>query len=249
LFASWLIMWYYWKPVITELPSMKSMLVVPEGNLSKKHYYVIGVTAVTVLLWILVSFPFMKEVFGNIGIVSLVPIVALYGARVLSLDDLKKLDWGVLLLLGGGACLGEAVKSSTLLDFVSEELGNLFGGLNRWGKFMAFNVLMLVLANFVSHTVAALTMIPIISSVGYTMGKASLCKSLVMGTVIMDSAASMLPVSSFPNVLAYGVRDENGQQYLTSKDYFLPSMATELASLIVISSLGYAMTNIFIKDF
>src|SRR5690606_4054946 len=44
--------------------------------------------------------------------VAILPIVAYFGTQVLTLDDLRRLPWDVLLLMGGGLCLGVGISTS-----------------------------------------------------------------------------------------------------------------------------------------
>jgi hypothetical protein len=50
-----------------------------------------------------------------------------YGLGLLKVEDFKRLDWGILMLLGGGSSLGDAVKSSGLLKTVANGVVDIFG--------------------------------------------------------------------------------------------------------------------------
>jgi di/tricarboxylate transporter len=61
---------------------------------------------------------------------------------------------------------------------------------------LAFSALMALLANFISSTVAAVILLPLVATVGQQLGH---LKLMVMLCTLMDSGAMGLPVSSFPN--------------------------------------------------
>lgn len=60
-----------------------------------------------------------------------------------------------------------------------------------------------------SHTVAALVVLPIVCSVGCALGNGDCVTGhyqlLAMGALLVDSAAMGLPVSSFPNAQIYSL--------------------------------------------
>eukprot|EP00427_Karlodinium_veneficum_P035057 CAMPEP_0169280522 /NCGR_PEP_ID=MMETSP1016-20121227/55664_1 /TAXON_ID=342587 /ORGANISM="Karlodinium micrum, Strain CCMP2283" /LENGTH=77 /DNA_ID=CAMNT_0009368877 /DNA_START=8 /DNA_END=237 /DNA_ORIENTATION=+ len=47
-----------------------------------QEWYVVAVVAVTVIMWC--CFDSLKPVFGNMGIVALIPVLALYGPGLLT---------------------------------------------------------------------------------------------------------------------------------------------------------------------
>ena len=71
-----------------------------------------------------------------------------------------------------------------------------------------------MVATFVSHTVSALIIIPLVKEVGDSLPKPHPLM-LIMGVALIASGAMGLPTSGFPNVTAIGMRDEVGKPYLT----------------------------------
>merc|ERR1719262_2145720 len=107
------------------------------------------------------------------GIIGLIPVIALYAPGVLEAEDFKRLDWGILMLLGGGAALGDAVSSSGLLSDLANHLVSAFdsAGFSTYLQFMFFNVIIIFVANFISHTVAAITMLGVVGEVGHKVNR------------------------------------------------------------------------------
>jgi len=68
-----------------------------------------------------------------------------------------------------------------------------------YGVLVVFAALVFVVATFISHTVAALIILPLVASVGQNMDEPH-PNLLVMGTVLMASGAMGLPTSGFPNM-------------------------------------------------
>lgn len=81
-------------------------------------------------------------------------------------DDFNSMLWNVVMLAMGGLALGEAVTSSGLLLSIAEQLQHLVQGASVWRVLVIFCGLVLVATTFVSHTVGAMVVLPIIQSVG-----------------------------------------------------------------------------------
>eukprot|EP00927_Polykrikos_kofoidii_P032704 TRINITY_DN27782_c0_g4_i1.p1 TRINITY_DN27782_c0_g4~~TRINITY_DN27782_c0_g4_i1.p1 ORF type:complete len:508 (-),score=57.62 TRINITY_DN27782_c0_g4_i1:70-1593(-) len=239
----WLLVW--WQPTLDRIPTAADDEALGNdchdfGPWTLKHSYVVVVCSSTVALWCL--FGYVEDFFGNMGIVGLLPVLFLYGPGVLGIQEFREMDWGILMLLGGGAALGDAVQSSGLLDTMADSLQDLFerGGMSAYWQFMFFNVVIITIANFVSHTVAAITLLGVLGKVGQSVGKGL---AFVLGGVICDSGACGLPVSSFPNVLAYGVKDQHGVGYLKASDYIVPALVLELVCLATMATLGWVLAE------
>ena len=71
--------------------------------------------------------------------------------------------------------------------------------MSLYGVLVVFAALILVVATFISHTVAALIILPLVHTVGAGM-KEPHPNLLVMGSALMCSAAMGLPTSGFPNM-------------------------------------------------
>ncbi|MAK55107.1 MAG: Anion transporter [Pusillimonas sp.] len=135
-------------------------------------------------------------------IVALAAIVALAGFRVVSWADLQKqVQWGVLLLFGGGIALGQVMASSGASAYLAEMvLGNILG-LPVWLVITIIVACVVFLTEFVSNTASAALLVPLLAPVATAMG----LPPLYLGVAIALSAscAFMLPVATPPNALVF----------------------------------------------
>jgi phosphate transporter len=239
----WLWMLAFWKPTLQTLPLYEKTDLAPWTWM---HTYVACVTLFTIGLWC--TFQLTSDFFGSLGLIGLLPVILLYGSGSLDNEDFNHMDWSVLMLLGGGAALGVAVESSGLLDKLAGAISELFEGqtgteYDIWREFMFFNLCVVVATNFISHTVGAITMMPVIAKVGAGL-LPSRVVSFVISSVLMTSSACALPVSSFPNVIAFGLKDQHGNPYLKVSDFLRAAAPIELFALVVMGSLGWSMTKL-----
>ena len=104
---------------------------------------------------------------------AVLPFVLLFGSGVLSkseLSNVKTFQWHLILLVGGGSVLGSAVNSSQLLTIASAQLKPLLIGLPLFWTTLTVLVVVFVITTFISHTVAALIMSPLIINIGAQSG-------------------------------------------------------------------------------
>lgn len=126
--------------------------------------YVILVTLLTIVLWCLAHT--YESVFGDMGVIAILPLIAFFGTGLLTKDDFNSFLWNVIVLAMGGIALGKAVESSGLLKTIASQIQTLVAGMSAIQVLFVFSCLVLVIATFISHTVAALIVLPIVAEVG-----------------------------------------------------------------------------------
>jgi di/tricarboxylate transporter len=79
--------------------------------------------------------------------------------------DIARIPWDMILLVLGGNAMGKAVESSGLLLKISDILGSSISGMNVFAQHLILTLIVGVLSIFISHTVAALILIPLTVSI------------------------------------------------------------------------------------
>ena len=161
------------------------------------QWFITVVTLATIVLWC-VSHQ-LEPVFGDMGVVAIIPIVLFFGTGILTKEDFNNFLWTIIILAAGGLALGKAVNSSGLLHTIAEAITTRVEDLSLYSVLLVFTALITVVATFISHTVAALIVLPLVQQVGQGMAEPH-PNLLVMGSVLMASAAMGLPTSGFPNM-------------------------------------------------
>lgn len=161
------------------------------------QWFVTIVTVATIVLWC--ASHQLEYVFGDMGVIAIIPIVLFFGIGILTKEDFNNFPWTIIILAAGGLSLGKAVRSSGLLHTLAELVSNGVEGMSLYTVLVVFATLILVIATFISHTVAALIFLPLVFDVGVAMDQPH-PNLLVMGGVLMCSAAMGLPTSGFPNM-------------------------------------------------
>ncbi|KAH7311720.1 hypothetical protein B0I35DRAFT_452848 [Stachybotrys elegans] len=163
------------------------------------QWFVILVAVGTIVLWC--ASHQMEGIFGDMGVIAIIPMVLFFGIGILTKEDFNNFPWTIIILAAGGLSLGKAVRSSGLLHTVAKLVTANVEGMSTYGVLVVFSALILVVATFISHTVAALIFLPLVADVGTKLPDPE-PNLLVMAGVLMCSAAMGLPTSGFPNMIA-----------------------------------------------
>jgi phosphate transporter len=190
-----------WTLLLVTLRPGKGTQIVPirpmRDNFTGIQWFISVVTIVTIILWCITHT--LEPVFGDMGVVAIIPIVMFFGTGILTKEDFNNFLWTIIILAAGGLALGKAVSSSGLLHTIARSITEHVQGLSLYGVLIVFCTLILVVATFISHTVAALIVLPLVQQVGQNMDDPH-PNLLVMASVLMCSAAMGLPTSGFPNM-------------------------------------------------
>ncbi|KAH3665829.1 hypothetical protein OGAPHI_004017 [Ogataea philodendri] len=205
------------------------------------HYYVLVVSLVTIILWCGASF--FEHLIGDMGMIAVASMVAFYAPGVLLPEDFNNYPWTIVMLAMGGLALGKAVTVSGLLRTIAEAIQAQLAGSGLFTVLCLFGIIVLAMATFVSHTVAALIIVPLIAEIGKALPDPH-PNLLIMATALLCSSAMGLPTSGFPNVTAIGLRDSVGNPYLTVGTFIKIGVPSSLFCYLVVIFIGYLMMKL-----
>lgn len=168
-----------------------------KDKLNGLQYFIIFVTLLTIVLWC--TSHQLEGIFGDMGVIAIIPMVLFFGTGILTKEDFNNFLWTIIILAAGGLSLGRAVSSSGLLHTIATRITDSTADMSVYGVLIVFAAMILVVATFISHTVAALIILPLVQQVGANMAQPH-PNLLVMGSALMCSAAMGLPTSGFPNM-------------------------------------------------
>lgn len=185
----------------------------------------------------------LENTFGDMGVIAILPIVIFFGIGILTKEDFNNFPWTIIILAAGGLSLGKAVKSSGLLHTIARNISEQVEDVDLYAVLLIFSALTLVVATFISHTVAALIILPLVSDIGKAMEEPH-PNLLIMAATLMCSAAMALPTSGFPNMTAIMKEDATGQRYLKVKHFISRGVPASVMTLAVVVTLGYGSMRI-----
>ncbi|RXK41190.1 phosphate transporter [Tremella mesenterica] len=198
--------------------------------LSKTHYFVLFISALTIGLWC--AEKSMEGVVGDMGVIAVIPLLAFFGTGILSKEDFHSFHWSIVFLAMGGIALGKATLSSGLLDDLDHMLEGFVEGMGLYSILIVFSILALVIATFISHTIAAVLLVPIATRIGDSLDEPH-PKLLIMATALICSAGMGLPVSGFPNMTAITQENKLGQRFIGAIDFLKNGVPSSLLATFV----------------
>jgi len=133
------------------------------------------------------------------GVVSFVPIVALSMIGVIRREEIKGIEWDVLILLAGGLSLGVGIEASGLAKWLAASVGAL--GMPAWGVGLTLAWIAALVSNFMSNTAAANILLPVTLVIAGGSGEAA--GLMVIPVALGCSVAMAMPISTPPNALVY----------------------------------------------
>ncbi|KAI0010067.1 SPX-domain-containing protein [Xylariaceae sp. FL0662B] len=234
-----------WVLLLTTFQPGRGTTIVPIRQVKERftglQWFVSLICIATIGLWC--ASHQLEATFGDMGVIAILPIVLFFGIGILTKEDFNNFPWTIIILAAGGLSLGKAVRSSGLLHMVAESISREVGGMDLYGVLIIFSALTLVIATFISHTVAALIILPLVSDIGKDMEQPH-PNLLVMAAALMCSAAMALPTSGFPNMTAIMKEDSTGQRYLHVTHFISRGVPSSLITLAVVVTLGYGSMRI-----
>jgi sodium-dependent dicarboxylate transporter 2/3/5 len=116
--------------------------------------------------------------------------------------DLRRIDWGTLLLFGSGLALGGLMLRTGLARSIAEAAVAGLGTENVWAITAVAIAAGIVLSEFTSNAATAATLVPVVWQICGQLEIEPLPP--LMGLTFGASFGSALPVSTPPNAIVYG---------------------------------------------
>ncbi|KAG0658730.1 low-affinity phosphate transporter [Monosporozyma unispora] len=197
----------------------------------------------TILLWCFSNQ--LSGIFGEMGIISIIPILLFFGTGVLSTEDFNNFMWTIVILAMGGSTLGKAVSNCGLLFTIAEHIKVMIEGKALFVIVLIFGAGIITMATFVSHTVAAMILVPLMGEIGQHLPEDH-SRLLIMITALLSSAAMGLPTSGFPNVTAISMTDEVGVRYLNVGNFISRGVPSSLFCYFTVVTVGYLLLRLIL---
>ena len=194
-----MLLFAWWLLLVLFPPSVDRFKLDIKGKLNTKPkaigLYVIF--AATVLLWITENQHGIPS-----SMVAFLPVAALVTGSILNKNDIRNLPWDVLWLMAGGISLGIGMDKTGLAVWMIS--GFDWGAMGYITLILVFALVAVAMSNFLSNTVTATLMMPLVISLHTSGVMGDSFNLLVTGIVIAVacSLAMALPISTPPNAIA-----------------------------------------------
>jgi sodium-dependent dicarboxylate transporter 2/3/5 len=221
------------------------------GNWTRGQASTVVAFAVTVLLWILpgvvgivageesqtykllrASLPEAVAALLGAGLLFLLPGAS--GKRAITWEQAAQIDWGVVLLYGGGFALGDLSQQTGLATAVGQGLASWLPLTDGLGLLIASTVVATLVSEATSNTASANIVVPVVIGMAHTIGADPLEPAL--GATLGSSLGFMLPVSTPCNAIVYG------SGYIPLTRMIRYGLLLDLCGVVVIVALVRVLT-------
>jgi solute carrier family 13 (sodium-dependent dicarboxylate transporter), member 2/3/5 len=204
------------------------------GPVSKKEKLVLAIFLLTSFLWIfqepinrIFASPVLNDtnvaVFGGI-LMFLVPVDLSKMDFLLIWKDTQKMQWGILLLFGGGMCLAEGLKISGIIDMLGTWIADQ--STFNLGLILLLIVLTVFLSEVMSNVALVQIFIPVIFGVADGLHIDPVL--LALPVTLAASVGFMLPIATPPNAIVYS------SGYIRMKDMLKAGLFLNIVCITVI---------------
>ena len=190
------------------------------GPMSNGQRNVLIAFAVTVTLWLLPGILTIlgvgdsafarrfatavpESVAAMIGAILLFVLPISWRARrfTLSWEEAIRIDWGIILLFGGGLAMGELAFSTGLAEAMGKGITAWLPNQSEVALTVLFTAVAIVMSEAASNTASANMIVPIAIAVAQAAGVNPLEPAL--GATLGASMGFMMPISTPPNAIVY----------------------------------------------
>lgn len=139
----------------------------------------------------------------HISIAAFVAVAALIGARCITAADAREaVDWSVLIVIGCGLGIANAMDQSGAARFVASGLVGSVGEFGAMPTLIVIYALCLVMAETLHHNAAVAIMFPIALAASQQLGVDA--RPFVMTVAIASACAFAFPISYQTHLIVYG---------------------------------------------
>jgi sodium-dependent dicarboxylate transporter 2/3/5 len=178
------------------------------GRMSRTEWTVGIVAALTAAAWL--TQPLLARVVPGVSeagiavagslLLFLIP-VGRRGERALGWDATGRVPWDVLVLVGGGLSLGNAIQQTGLAVAVGKS-AVAASAMPIALVVLVVTAIVVLLTELTSNTAVAAALLPVVTSLAVAIGGDPML--LAASTVLAASCGFMMPVGTPPNAMVYG---------------------------------------------
>jgi sodium-dependent dicarboxylate transporter 2/3/5 len=136
------------------------------------------------------------------GLLFVLPTDRRLSRFTLTWKQASNINWGIILLFGGGLAFGDLMLKTGLSDAIGKGFIDLFGKPTLWGLTAASIATGVLVSELASNTASASLLVPLVIAIAEADGVPAIPPAL--GAALGASLGFALPVSTPPNAIVYG---------------------------------------------
>lgn len=208
------------------------------GKMNPQESMVAAVFGFTALLWVfnqplqhIPGLQFLDDTSIAMMGGLLLFIVPVKGQWLMEWHDTKNLQWGILILFGGGLALAKALEHTGVIDLLAS-LANSFKGINVYLLVIILTAISLLLTEIMSNVALATIMVPVVIGIANGIGVNPVLFALPV--TIATSYGFMMPISTPPNAIVYATGYIR-MKHMIRAGFWLDMIGLLLVSVFIVS--------------
>jgi sodium-dependent dicarboxylate transporter 2/3/5 len=146
----------------------------------------------------------------------------------MALDDLAGIDWPVVVLFGGGMCLGQLMMESGMATALGALLAAWVPAGHSPALVLVFALLAIVVSETTSNTASANMVVPVVVAVSTEIGADAV--RLGLAATVACTFGFMLPVSTPTNAMAYATG------YVSQRQMIRHGLVLDLLGVVLLTA-------------
>lgn len=172
------------------------------GRFNRAQLNTLASLATAALLWIFLGDRIPEGISAVLAASLLFLLPKDDGEPTLTWEEAVKIDWGVLLLFGGGMSLGQMMFDTKLAEWLGSSLVSLLGVHSAFGITGVSSFIALTISELANNTASANIAVPGALALAHAAQTSPLVPALA--ATLASSFGFILPSSTAPNAIVYG---------------------------------------------
>lgn len=228
-FLLWLFFMVLYRPEHKTIPGLKERVTTLNNNLGpitqneKMTLVIVGVAIVTLGLRAVVP----ELQFLHKSAVILMTTLAFFIFKVLTIEDLERIPWNIILLFGGAMSIGFCLWDTGAAAWLAIQFVGVIQNAGWFVFVMAIAIFVLIMTNLIMNVAAIAISLPVALVVAPYLGVAP--EVVLFSSLVVAGMPFLLLVGAAPNAIAY-----ESKQF-TSGEFFMAGIPASAILVVVLA--------------
>lgn len=233
VFLCWGMMMLMFKPEKAEIPGLREKarrLYKEAGPITRDEIFVAMVVLAVIITLSLKSF-IPEMAFIDKTSVVLLSTITFFMFKILSIDDLEKIPWNIVLLFAGAMSIGFCLWETGAAKWLAINWLAMFQESNWFVFVLGISFFVMVMTNFIMNVAAIAISLPVALVIAPYLGVAP--EVVLYSALIVSACPFLLLVGAAPNAIAY-----DSKQFTTGQFFMTGIPASVVLMAVVALAVG-----------
>lgn len=229
VFLCWLMIMVMFKPEKSEIPGLRDKakrLYEEAGPITRNEIFV-GMVVLAVIVTLSLKSFIPEMAFIDKTSVVLVSTITFFMFKILTIDDLEKIPWNIILLFAGAMSIGFCLWETGAAKWLAINWLAMFKESNWFVFVLGISFFVMIMTNFIMNVAAIAISLPVALVIAPYLGVAP--DVVLFSALIVSACPFLLLVGAAPNAIAY-----DSKQFTTGQ-FFISGIPASLVLMAVVA--------------